>query len=363
MVQSGVSCCAMALETIVLMLSRLQAADHGNDDAKKRLEALQLSNPETLNRTDHDANVETKLIRKRTAAKIRSDEQRERLASSKLAASLSGANLGPGPSGHVPPPVNVSLAQAQYQHGMRPPNGQPGASYPSQSLRRNHTMRQVEEAARMGPPPPGTPNPMNPTRPAPGQYPSPSPSPSGRLGYQLSDAPPSQRPPPQQQQPMRPPPQQQPGRPQGIPVQAAPDKHKPATFAEMVCARRKIADPTLADSSSFFTGHRDAEGEEGRLRYRVRGSAERIKRRKIGTRVSRATSSARSDTGSRLRFVVRRPAPTLQSAYCTCDTPYSTRRNIVRRIHVGIASREHSFASPLTPSPSWTLLGILFCSL
>ncbi|BGO99503.1 hypothetical protein NBRC10513v2_003601 [Rhodotorula toruloides] len=222
-----------------------RAAGHGNDDAKKRLEALQLSNPETLNRNDHDANVETKLIRKRTAAKIRSDEQRECLASSKLAASLSGANLGPGSGGHIPPPVNVPLAQAQYQHGMRPPSGQQGASYPSQSLRRNHTMRQVEEAARMGPPPPGTPNPMNPMRPTPGRYPSPSPS--GRQGYQLSDAPPSQRPPPQQQQqqqPIRPPPQQQQsqqqqGRPQAIPVQAAPDKHKPATFAEMGIATQK----------------------------------------------------------------------------------------------------------------------------
>ncbi|GAA6022565.1 hypothetical protein JCM10207_006587 [Rhodosporidiobolus poonsookiae] len=205
-----------------------RASGHGNEDAKKRLEALQQSNPETLNRTDHDAHVETKLVRKRTQAKIRSDEQRERVAAAKLAASLQGpalgSKLGPGPQGYAQPPSRqATLASSSSSN----------ASYPSSSVRRSNTVRQVEAAARMGPPPPHTPNPMQPMR-----YPSPAPN-GPRQSYQLSDAPPSnlpktQRPVAGQQVNVAPG-----GRPQTIAVQQADNRAKPSTFAEMGIATQK----------------------------------------------------------------------------------------------------------------------------
>ncbi|GAA5848109.1 hypothetical protein JCM9279_007457 [Rhodotorula babjevae] len=213
-----------------------RAAGHGNEDAKQRLDALQQSNPAALNRTDHDAHLENKLVRKRTQAKVRSDAQRDRLAANQLAANLSGARLSSsqGPSGPRPPQINVPAAQAQYQQPQQPyRQGTAGsvASSSSSSYRRN-TIKQVEAAVQMAPPPPSTPNPM---RPPPQQqhlqqqqqqrYPSPGPP--RPQSYQLSDAPPSSLPTTQR-------PQQQVSRPQTIPVsQQLADQHKPATFAEM----------------------------------------------------------------------------------------------------------------------------------
>ncbi|BGP39864.1 hypothetical protein JCM10450v2_003837 [Rhodotorula kratochvilovae] len=210
-----------------------RAAGHGNDDAKQRLDALQQSNPAALNRTDHDAHVESKLVRKRTQAKVRSDAQRERLAADRLAANLSGANLsasqGAAPHGR-PPQINVAAAQGQGLYQPQVPLRQStgssvssgGGSYPSSTFRRNNTLKQVEAAAQMGPPPPSTPNPMRPLGQAPQQrYPSPSP---GRpQSYQLSDAPAQSLPTTQRPQGQR---------PQTISVQQ-PAEHKPATFAEM----------------------------------------------------------------------------------------------------------------------------------
>ncbi|GAA5873887.1 hypothetical protein JCM8547_008631 [Rhodosporidiobolus lusitaniae] len=199
-----------------------RAAGHGNDDAKNRLDALQQSNPETLNRNDHDAHVETKLVRKRTQAKIRSDEQRERAQAAKLAASLQGPQLGgPPQQRHPQPPRQNSFAS----NGSAP-----------DSLRRRATLRQVEQAAQMGPPPPGTPNPNAPLR-------YPSPAPGGRVqSYQLSDAPSPSLP-----QTKRPVPGQAlnvsgaggAGRPQTIPVQQQPQQNKPSTFAEMGITTQK----------------------------------------------------------------------------------------------------------------------------
>ncbi|GAA5997911.1 uncharacterized protein JCM10292_006901 [Rhodotorula paludigena] len=181
-----------------------RAAGHGNDDAKQRLAALEQSNPTMLNRTDHEAHVNQKLVRKRTAAKIRSEEQRERLAANKIAASISSG------------PMN----------GARPPSGYPhrqdsASSYPSSTHRRRNTLKQVEAAAMMGPPPPGTPNPLRQS-----QQRYPSPAPGGRpQGYQLTDAPaPSSSARPSGSV-----------RPQAI--QVAQDK--PATFAEMGIATQK----------------------------------------------------------------------------------------------------------------------------
>ncbi|BGP15894.1 hypothetical protein JCM10213_003677 [Rhodosporidiobolus nylandii] len=209
-----------------------RAAGHGNDDAKNRLGALEQSNPETLNRTDHDAHVETKLVRKRTQAKMRSDEQRERAAAAKLAQSLQGPNLGGGSS--APPALQGPPGGYPQQQPLRQSTGSSVASYPSSTLRRNNTMRQVEAAAQLRPPPPGTPNPGNPMR-------YPSPAPNRVQSYQLSDGPPpvglpkTQR--PQPGMPINV--QQQQGRPDVIAVKPQPAREKPSTFAEMGITTQK----------------------------------------------------------------------------------------------------------------------------
>lgn len=230
-----------------------QAAGHGNEDAKQRLDALQQSNPAALNRTDHDAHLENKLVRKRTQAKVRSDAQRERLAANKLASNLSGGNLSSsqGPSGPRPPQINVQAAQGQYQPHQPYRQGTGGSTssggYASSSYRRN-TIKQVEAAVQMAPPPPATPNPM---RPPPSQQQLqqqryPSPGPNRPQSYQLSDVPPSSLPTTQR-------PQQQASRPQTIPVsQQLADQHKPATFAEMVRPPFPLVPPVLASSRSYL---------------------------------------------------------------------------------------------------------------
>jgi len=235
-----------------------QAAGHGNEDAKQRLDALQQSNPAALNRTDHDAHLENKLVRKRTQAKVRSDAQRDRLAANQLNANLSGARLSSsqGPSGPRPPQINVPAAQAQYQPYRQSTAGSTASS--SSSYRRN-TIKQVEAAVQMAPPPPSTPNPM---RPPPQQQHMqqqqqhqryPSPGPPRPQSYQLSDAPPSSLPTTQR-------PQQQTSRPQTIPVsQQLADQHKPATFAEMVrplLLPFSLLSRPLADALST-AGHQD----------------------------------------------------------------------------------------------------------
>ncbi|RDB30166.1 Chitin synthase regulatory factor 4 [Hypsizygus marmoreus] len=50
-----------------------KAKEHGNQDAAERLAALSLPSPNALSRNEHDAITETKLVRKRTQAKQRSD--------------------------------------------------------------------------------------------------------------------------------------------------------------------------------------------------------------------------------------------------------------------------------------------------
>ncbi|GAA6027371.1 hypothetical protein JCM8097_007803 [Rhodosporidiobolus ruineniae] len=231
-----------------------RAAGHGNDDAKKRLEALQQSNPETLNRTDHDAHVETKLVRKRTQAKLRSDEQRERAAAAKLTAKLQGPNLGAS-SASSSPAAGQGFHHPHQQQQQHPPaphqplrqsttstHSSGGSSYPSASLRRGATMRQVEAAAQMGPRPPATPNPgIN-------RYPSPAPGgPGARQSYQLSDAPSPGLPKTQRPAPGAVMNVQGGGggggggggRPAEIPVRQQGGQAKPSTFAEMGIATQK----------------------------------------------------------------------------------------------------------------------------
>lgn len=110
--------------------SQSKAAGHGNVDARDRLQALSESEGNVLNRADHESHVDSKLTRKRTQAEARSNEQRERIAASNLAASLSGQG---GPSSH---PQRVSSA---YQTGAQ-------QQQPQQMLRRQNTRKAVEAA-------------------------------------------------------------------------------------------------------------------------------------------------------------------------------------------------------------------------
>ncbi|GAA5928207.1 uncharacterized protein JCM15063_003820 [Sporobolomyces koalae] len=202
-----------------------RAASHGNDDAKKRLDALDKANPELLNRTDHEQHVDTKLVRKRTAAKLRSDEERERQAASKLAVSLSGPDLS------APPPQTTlqgipEQPHQQLQHGVnagRQSVQSVASANSATTLRRKNTQRQVEAAARMGQQTPLGNNGRLPQ----GYSTSPQGTPS-RQSYRLSDAPPSnlpvtQRPPAQQIRPVQ--------EINVAPLQ--PQRAQPSSFAEM----------------------------------------------------------------------------------------------------------------------------------
>ncbi|GAA6063136.1 hypothetical protein JCM10212_001184 [Sporobolomyces blumeae] len=232
-----------------------RAANHGNDDAKKRLDALGKTNPELLSRTDHEQHVDTKLVRKRTQAKIRSDEQRERLAASKLAASLAGPDLS------NPPPPPSQPSGSAYGSGRQSVASSSSNSLPpsntAATLRRKNTQRQVEAAARMGPQVPiGTNGRATPSGPPQAPYGPLDNSPGGRFtpsssatannnglgaganrqSYRLSDAPPANLPTTQR------PSQQATQRPTVHEINVAPGqphKAQPSTFAEMGIATTK----------------------------------------------------------------------------------------------------------------------------
>lgn len=233
--------------------TRTQAAQHGNVDAQDRLEALAISEANTLNRIDHEAHVDNKLVRKRTQAQARSNEQRERLAATNLAASLSGGNPA-----SLPPPRNPYAQpqlqqppqqqyQQQQQYSQPPPQqqqlyqqqqGRPTSAISQASsngrLQRQNTLNQVQAAAGIGPnrmtplasgsvgpgPGPGA------ARPMPQQRPSQQGSLGGRPGVQLADSRPGSG---QSGGPPR-------ARPQEIPLA---NPNKPATFAEMGIVTQK----------------------------------------------------------------------------------------------------------------------------
>ncbi|GAA5844401.1 hypothetical protein JCM3766R1_006381 [Sporobolomyces carnicolor] len=224
-----------------------RAASHGNDDAKKRLDALAKVNPELLNRNDHDQHVDTKLVRKRTAAKIRSDEQRERIAASKLAASLAGPDLtAPPPAQHHqgPPLQQHAQPQATYDPG-RQSVASVASGGSAATLRRKNTQRQVEAAARMGQHlSTGSNGRATPSMPqngqvAPGGFvngsPQGPPGATNRQSYRLSDAPPSNLPITQRPQP---PASMRPIQEINVaPIQ--PQRAQPSSFAEMGIATTK----------------------------------------------------------------------------------------------------------------------------
>jgi hypothetical protein len=234
-----------------------QAAGHGNEDAQGRIDALQQSNPEALNRNDHDAHVETKLVRKRTQAKLRSDEQIERAAASRLASSLQGPQLT---NNSAPPQLYQPQPHLGYpqQQPLRQSTGGSSVSASSgQTLRRQATLRQVEAAAHSGPAPLGTPNPHAPMR-------YPSPAPNRVQSVQLSDGPAQGLPTTRRNSPARP--------PQVIPIKQVSAGERPSTFADMV----RLPFPFL----SFLllipllrTGHPHTKSEEGRLSHHVDSSS------------------------------------------------------------------------------------------
>ena len=203
-----------------------------------------------LNRVDHETHVDSKLVRKRTQAQARSNEQRERIAATSLAASLANGAppappAQPNRAGYASQPSsqqqyqqypsqqqqhqNLSLSQQSYQQ-QRPGSA---ASGDGGKLRRQNTMNQVQAAAGIGP------NRMTPlaTSGGPPRRLIPQNSAGGRQGVQLTDngpRPPSgqaalpKRPTQQQQQQMQ--------RPQEIPIS---NPNKPSTFAEMGITTQK----------------------------------------------------------------------------------------------------------------------------
>lgn len=149
----------------------VQAAAHGNTDAADRLTSLQSSTNNVLSRTEHEAQMNDKIVRRRTQAKLDADNRRRKdtpgtsLPDMPSMPSIpSHLSQSTGPSSRPPPRVS-SVDPAAQNYGRSPPKPMPGpnTSYmPPQmpqapilpttdsnmSLRRRDTMRQVEQAAQ-----------------------------------------------------------------------------------------------------------------------------------------------------------------------------------------------------------------------
>ncbi|CAK5272421.1 unnamed protein product [Mycena citricolor] len=108
-----------------------KAAGHGNADARERLTALQQPAPQTLGRQEHDTLTENKLMRKRTQARIRSDEQSQQTGL---------VNPHPDPYEARGP---QQQAQQQQQQQQRPP---PGA-YNNPNQRRTQVMELARKSS------------------------------------------------------------------------------------------------------------------------------------------------------------------------------------------------------------------------
>ncbi|KAJ7857335.1 hypothetical protein B0H14DRAFT_3448025 [Mycena olivaceomarginata] len=84
-----------------------KAAAHGNTDASERLRALAQSVPQALGRTEHDALTGDKLVRKRTQARMRSDQGG---AGPGAYTDEPGAYANLHPEGPLPDPYGVNRA-------------------------------------------------------------------------------------------------------------------------------------------------------------------------------------------------------------------------------------------------------------
>ncbi|KAM0752294.1 HCP-like protein [Meredithblackwellia eburnea MCA 4105] len=209
-----------------------RAAQHGNADARDRLEALAQSEANMLNRLDHEAHVDKKLVRKRTLAQNRSNQQREQNAAQNLAASIGGN----GPVGAGPPRgAQGGRTESRYGGQGLGAQGPAGPRPNSAIIKGQNTQNMVQQAAAaVGPGGPGggkmggavTPPTQRPMQGGPPDHFQQQLPPQGRQGgFQLSDGP--SRPPPNQPSPSRPMPQQH--QQQEIPVVSS----QPSTFAEM----------------------------------------------------------------------------------------------------------------------------------
>lgn len=132
----------------------VQAASHGNTDARDRLEALAKSASNVLSRDDHESRIDTKLVRKRTQAQVRSEQEQQR---QQQASRPSYASL---PS--LPPPQGRSNSPSLGPGGYWPSNNggpspgtdpRPSSAQGQQGARRRDALTQVEAAAAQGPQP------------------------------------------------------------------------------------------------------------------------------------------------------------------------------------------------------------------
>lgn len=196
-----------ATAPVLTLLS--QAASHGNVDARDRLDALGTSEANVLSRTDHESQIDQKLVRKRTQAQSRSNEQRERIEANNLAVSLAEG----------PPIWNQQSLPGNYGP---PVAARRSPSVDMSSLRRRATITQVEAALLMHQASKASSITSSNQSTRSQSNSSQQQSSQGRPTYQLSDMP-----------------AQKPGRPttsQMIATQAQtiPVRAKPETFAEMV---------------------------------------------------------------------------------------------------------------------------------
>ncbi|SCV71219.1 BQ2448_2807 [Microbotryum intermedium] len=176
-----------------------RASGRGNEDAQQRLEALQDSEKNVLSRVDHESQLDQKLVRKRTQAQARSEEQRSRFAQTHSRASIGsfhgGGNGGPASAASAPPTqAHYQSSRMSQSNGMSNPSvntsPQMHSSSGTGSIRtrtRSDTLKQVEaaaaQAAGWGPRP--MPKRTNTDAPS---FPQGSP----RIGrYSLQEAPPS----------------------------------------------------------------------------------------------------------------------------------------------------------------------------
>ncbi|KAI1784859.1 HCP-like protein [Ganoderma leucocontextum] len=231
-----------------------RAAQHGNADATERLQALSQPTPQALSREQHENLTDSKLVRKRTQAKQRSEatgavagssrpvpaSQRSQIVSN-IRKNSTYVPAGPAgyPGGGAPPPApGAPLTSSPSALGQAAPlprvdeyaNGRGRASgpahnnslYPNAPQGQPHPHHQQQRLSSAGPGQAGSPRPAG--------------TPPMRRQQQQQQQQQQQPPPQQQQQPQPQLPQEQP------PPMSRPPTKGPQTFAEMGVATTKIED-------------------------------------------------------------------------------------------------------------------------
>ncbi|TBU41304.1 HCP-like protein [Dichomitus squalens] len=237
-----------------------KAAQHGNADATERLQALAQPTPQTLSREQHENLTDSKLVRKRTQAKQRSEAvqgpasvtqpmpaaRRTQIVNNIRKNSLRTGPLGPsahpagaatGPPGYDNAPLTSSpsnLGQAAPlprvdEYGSGPHRASGPSSGPTSPMPAGMSTRPYNSNVHPNAPPPGQPQTQHQRLQSAGPGPASSPRPAGtpplrRLGGTPQTQSPSQTAP----QPVQPP--------------ARPPTKGPQTFAEMGVATTKVED-------------------------------------------------------------------------------------------------------------------------